>query len=202
MDRLPFARGQDLLALAPRYRQLHQQAPVSRVWTPAGIPHGWSAGTPRPRPWPRNRGWPVPTRTRPVQPRSTIRRCRPSHAKALAPSIGACGACWRRRSPPDGWRCSAPTSPIWSSRSVPRRPARPAGRSARRIVHVVAGHGDLRTTRRAVRTPRSVHSAIPSDPHSAVGRARPAASRPRRSHHRRTHPARHLVTPGPATHHV
>lgn len=36
MDRLPFARGQDLLALAPRYRQLQQQAPVSRVCTPAG----------------------------------------------------------------------------------------------------------------------------------------------------------------------
>lgn len=27
MDRLPFARGQDLLAVAPRYRARHQQAP-------------------------------------------------------------------------------------------------------------------------------------------------------------------------------
>jgi len=36
MDRPPVVRGQDLLALAPRYRQLQQQAPVSRVCTPAG----------------------------------------------------------------------------------------------------------------------------------------------------------------------
>ena len=178
MDRLPFARGQDLLALAPRYRQLQQQATGSRVCTPAGDTAWLVCGYPE---------------AKALAADPQLARSHPDPAGAAKVNDSALQAFAREGTGAEHRRVRRLLAPAFSA----KRMAMLRTHLADLVEQILGG---------LPAPPVDLHaelSTIPSDPDSAVGRAPPAASRPRRSHHRRTHhPARHLVTPGPATHHV